>query len=49
MKKDMYLKETKILDYTHPIVEQLVRTRQWKDMPEYQRIGSVSKEKSIPV
>jgi transglutaminase superfamily protein len=41
MKKDRYLKKTRILDYTHPIVEQLVRARQWKDMPEYQRIGSI--------
>ena len=41
MKKETYLIETKLLDYTHPRIEELVKRRKWKDMTEYQRIGAV--------
>ncbi len=35
-----YLKETDILNYQHPDIEQLVRTRQWDGLSEYDRIGA---------
>jgi hypothetical protein len=38
---DKYLQDTNILDYTNPIIKQLVKERQWKALSEYQRIGAI--------
>ena len=38
---DKYLAETTILDYRHPLLVKLVEERQWKNLPEYDRIGAV--------
>jgi hypothetical protein len=34
MDKEKYLAETRILDYAHPAIEQLVKERQWEELPE---------------
>ncbi len=36
-----YLKETKILDYTHPSIQELVERRQWKDFDTTYRIKGI--------
>jgi hypothetical protein len=38
MDKNKYLKKTRILDYTDPLLAKLVKDRQWKDLSEYQKI-----------
>ena len=37
MKK--YLNETELLDFRHPDIENLVNSRHWNDLAEYERIG----------
>lgn len=39
MKK--YLNETKLLDFSHPDIEKLVKTQRWRDLNEYDKIGSI--------
>jgi transglutaminase-like putative cysteine protease len=41
MKHDQYLKETTLLDYTHPMIDKLVLVRQWAELTEHDRIGAV--------
>jgi hypothetical protein len=38
---DKYLRETKILDYSHPSIDELIQNRNWKDLSEYEKIGSI--------
>lgn len=38
---EKYLKETTLLDFSHPNIEKLVNNRQWKDLTEYEKIGSI--------
>ena len=38
---ETYLKETKILDYTHPSIQELVERRQWKDFDTTYRIKGI--------
>ena len=35
-----YLSETRLLDYTHPRIQLLIRERGWRDLPEFDRIGA---------
>ena len=37
---EKYLNETKLLDFSHPDVEKLVNNQKWKDLSEYEKIGS---------
>lgn len=41
MGKNKYLKETRILDYTNPVLIELVKKRHWENLAEYQRIGAI--------
>jgi hypothetical protein len=36
-----YLKETPLLDFSHPWLTELVKNRGWASLPEYERIGSI--------
>jgi hypothetical protein len=38
---EKYLKETKLLDFSHPDIQELVQNSNWKDLPDYEKIGSV--------
>ena len=38
---EQYIKETQMLDYTHPSLVQLVNTRGWNQLGEYEKIGAV--------
>lgn len=41
MAMDEYLRETKILDYSHPSIDDLVQSKNWKTLSEYEKIGSI--------
>ena len=41
MKIDKYLKETKILNYSHPALGALVKKKQWENLSEYDKIGAI--------
>lgn len=41
MVMDEYLRETKILDYSHPSIDDLVQSKNWKSLSEYEKIGSI--------
>ena len=36
-----YLKETHMLDYSHPTIQKLIHDKQWKGMNEFNRIQSI--------
>ena len=36
-----YLKETQMLDYSHPNIQKLIHDKQWKEMNEFNRIQSI--------
>ena len=36
-----YLGDTKLLDFSHPDIKELIRNRNWKDLSEYEKIGSI--------
>ena len=36
-----YLKETHMLDYSHPTIQKLIHNKQWKEMNEFNRIQSI--------
>lgn len=36
-----YLKETHMLDYSHPTIQKLIQDKQWKKMNEFKRIQSI--------
>lgn len=38
---ELYLKETALLDFNHPSVTELVNTRGWYALDEYERIASI--------
>ena len=38
---EKYLRETKILDFSHPGINELIQNRNWKDLSEYEKIGSI--------
>lgn len=38
---ERYLKETRLLDFSHPSLVELTRTRGWESLPEYQRIARI--------
>ncbi len=38
---EKYLTETAMLDYSHPDLTTLIQAQNWKELPEYERIGSV--------
>jgi hypothetical protein len=38
---ERYLRETHLLDFSHPSVTELVRYRGWESLPEYERIGRI--------
>ncbi|MBF0551101.1 MAG: transglutaminase family protein [Deltaproteobacteria bacterium] len=38
---DRYLKETRLIDYHHPLIARLVDERQWDRLGEYDKIGAV--------
>lgn len=37
MKHNEYLKETALLDYSHPMISKLVEERQWAELSEHDR------------
>jgi transglutaminase-like putative cysteine protease len=41
MPNDQYTRVTPILDYDHPLIDDLVRRRGWERLPEFERIGAV--------
>lgn len=36
-----YLKETQMLDYSHPNIQKLIHDKQWKEMNEFNRIQAI--------
>ena len=36
-----YLKETKMLDYSHKSIQKLIRDRKWSDFPEKERVKKI--------
>jgi len=38
---EKYLKETKILNFSHPGIDGLVKSKNWRGLPEYEKIGSI--------
>lgn len=38
---DKYLKETKLLDFRHPVIDKLIQSRNWRNLPAYDKIGSI--------
>ena len=36
-----YLKETHMLDYSHPTIQKLIHDKHWKEMNEFKRIQSI--------
>jgi len=38
---DKYLRETKILDFSHPDIEELIKSKHWNNSSEYEKIGSI--------
>lgn len=36
-----YLKETQMLDYSHPTIQKLIHDKQWKQMNEFNRIQAI--------
>lgn len=38
---DNYLKETRMLNYKAKSLEELVRSRNWKELDEFERIGAI--------
>ena len=38
---ERYLRETKILDFCHPDIVELIQNRNWKSLSEHERIGSI--------
>jgi hypothetical protein len=38
---EKYLNETRLLNFSHPDIEKLVSNHQWKDLTEYEKIGSI--------
>ena len=38
---DRYLKETRLLDFSHPSLTGLVKSRGWATLPEYERIARI--------
>jgi hypothetical protein len=38
---ERYLKESHLLDYNHPCLTQLVQSRKWAALPEYERIARI--------
>lgn len=36
-----YLKETQMLDYSHPNIQKLIYDKQWKQMNEFNRIQAI--------
>ena len=38
---DKYLKETAMLDYSHPAIQRLIREKGWRDMSEFDRLKGI--------
>ena len=38
---EKYLRETKLLDFNHPDISELIQNRNWKDLSEYEKIGFI--------
>ncbi|HFC30991.1 MAG TPA: transglutaminase family protein [Oceanospirillales bacterium] len=38
---EKYLKETKILDFSHPNINELIESKKWESLSEYEKIGSI--------
>ena len=38
---EKYLRETKLLDFSHLDIKELIQNRNWKDLSEYEKIGSI--------
>ena len=36
---ERYLKETRLLDFSHPLLTGLVKSRGWAELSEYERIA----------
>jgi len=36
-----YLRETKLLDFSHPDIKELLQNRNWKELSDYEKIGSI--------
>ena len=38
---DKYLRETGMLDYSHPVIQTLIREKGWRKMPEFDRLKGI--------
>ena len=38
---DKYLRETEMLDYSNPIIQNLIQKKQWKKLDEFERIKEI--------
>ncbi|MBE5891464.1 MAG: transglutaminase family protein [Lachnospiraceae bacterium] len=38
---ELYLRETQLLDYSNPRIQELIETRGWKNLDEYQRLKAI--------
>ena len=38
---DKYLRETGMLDYSHPAIQTLIREKGWREMPEFDRLKGI--------
>ena len=38
---ELYLRETQMLDYSNPRIQELIETRGWKNLDEYQRLKAI--------
>ena len=38
---DNYLKETEMLDYSNPEIQELIQKKKWKELDEFERIKAI--------
>ena len=38
---ELYLRETRMLDYSNNIIQKLIETRSWKNLGEYRRLRAL--------
>lgn len=38
---DNYLKETEMLDYSNPAIQELIQKKKWKELDEFERIKGI--------
>ncbi|EEC90844.1 hypothetical protein EUBIFOR_00511, partial [Holdemanella biformis DSM 3989] len=38
---DKYLRETEMLDYSNPAIQELIQKKKWKELDEFERIKEI--------